>query len=121
VLVGKATPGEWMVQDGCSWRRIGTRFHDGDVLCPMAHRDGCPDLIAADGRRDDNLALIVALVNAAPALLDTAERVGRLEEALGQACAHLEHAGAWVSAKVFRALLTDPTTNIHNAAQSGGE
>jgi hypothetical protein len=52
-----------MVQDGCSWRRIGTHMHDGDVLCPIVQRDGHPDLIAADGKRDANMRFIVAAIN----------------------------------------------------------
>lgn len=74
-LLAKATKGVWVLQDGCSWRRIGTHFHDGDVLCPTnARSDGHPDLIAADGKLYDNLKLIVALVNAAPQLLALARK-----------------------------------------------
>jgi hypothetical protein len=82
-LLKRATPGPWMVQDGCSWRRIGTREHDGDVLCPTKHhRDGHPDLTARDGRRDDNLALIVEAVNALPDLLATLTRLQQRLEVL---------------------------------------
>ena len=72
-LAEKATPGPWMVQDGCSWRRIGTHFHDGDVVCPTNQRDGHPDLTA---RRADldyiaaaNPARIIALIATNAALL----------------------------------------------------
>lgn len=69
-LLAGATPGEWQIQDGCSWRRIGTAFHDGDVLCPTNSRtDGHPDLVADDGKLYANLKLIVAAVNALPELL----------------------------------------------------
>lgn len=44
-LAEKATQGEWRVQTGCSWRRIGTEHGDGDVLRPVKHpHDGWPDL-----------------------------------------------------------------------------
>lgn len=50
-LADRATPGPWHVQDGCSWRRIGTRWGDGDVICPITQRvDNHPDLHA---KRDD--------------------------------------------------------------------
>lgn len=40
--------GTWTLQTGCSWRRIGTEFGDGNVLRPCAHQhDGWPDLSAA--------------------------------------------------------------------------
>lgn len=90
-LLAKATPGPWMVQDGCSWRRIGTHSHDGDVLCPTNQNDGHPDLIASDGKRDHNLRLIVAAVNALPGLLDhfdaAEKRAGEAEDELQSALA----------------------------------
>ncbi len=64
-LSERATAGRWEIQDGCSWRRIGTRGHDGNVLCPTNHPgDHHPDLTA--GRGEDcyaNLQLAVAAVN----------------------------------------------------------
>ncbi|MFU2763945.1 ead/Ea22-like family protein [Pseudomonas aeruginosa] len=46
-LAKAATPGEWRVQTGCSWRRIGTDNGDGDVLRPCTHpHDGWPDIEA---------------------------------------------------------------------------
>ena len=70
-LLTQTTPGLWEVQDGCSWRRIGTQGHDGNVLCPTnCSHDNHPDLEASDGKRDANLRSIVALHNAAPFLLD---------------------------------------------------
>jgi hypothetical protein len=83
-LLEKATARPWELQDGCSWRRIGTRGHDGNVLCPSVYsnRDNHPDLVAGRGEDVyDNLRLIVALVNAAPALIASAERASRLEAA----------------------------------------
>ena len=41
------TPGPWRVQDGCSWRRIGSDLGDGDILRPVVNQnDGWPDLAA---------------------------------------------------------------------------
>lgn len=84
-LLAKATPGPWELQDGCSWRRIGSRC-DGDVLHPSVERDGYPDLSARDGRLYPNLNLIVAAVNALPTLLDELERLqkenGEMRKAL---------------------------------------
>jgi hypothetical protein len=49
-IAREATPGPWELQDGCSWRRIGTRWHDGNVLCPTNHpTDHHPDLCAGRG------------------------------------------------------------------------
>lgn len=45
-----ATPAPWMVQDSCSWRRIGTAepYADGNVICPITqYSDNHPDLLAA--------------------------------------------------------------------------
>jgi hypothetical protein len=69
-LHAASTQGEWVVQDGCSWRRIGAHG-DGDVLCPTTARDGHPDL---DGRnRDADLAFIVAAHAAVPGLIERVE------------------------------------------------
>lgn len=85
----KATQGVWEVQDGCSWRRIGTRRHDGNVLCPVTARyDNHPDLSCGAG--EDvyaNLQLMVMLVNAYRAgkiivIEDDAEAVRRMVEAI---------------------------------------
>ncbi len=75
-LLAKATPGPWKIQDGCSWRRIGTDRGDGNVLCPTNHSgDGHPDLTANGGDTYANLKLIVAAVNALPALLSELEQL----------------------------------------------
>lgn len=84
-----ATPGPWEIHDSCSWRRIGTARHDGNVLCPTNSRtDNHPDLTA--GRGEDlqaNLGLIVGAVNALPQLLAAIEllssQVEELKAALG--------------------------------------
>ncbi len=67
-LLARAGADKWVLQDGCSWRRIGTdRGHDGNILCPYNSRhDNHPDLSAPDGV----LELIVETHNALPALLD---------------------------------------------------
>ncbi len=67
-----ATEGPWELQDGCSWRRIGTPGKDGNVLCPSTYSstDKHPDLTA--GRGEDlyaNLKLIIALRNNLPDIL----------------------------------------------------
>lgn len=74
--LARATPGPWQLQDGCSWRRIGTQGHDGNVLCPSTYSrsDRHPDLCA--GKGEDiyaNLELIVEAVNALPAILTALE------------------------------------------------
>lgn len=75
-----ATPGEWRVQTGCSWRRIGTDNGDGDVLRPCTHpHDGWPDIEAPV----ENLEYIAA---ASPktilALLDEIDGIKAENEAL---------------------------------------
>lgn len=89
-----ATQGDWQLQDGCSWRRIGTREHNGNVLCPSTYSstDNHPDLIA--GRGEDvyaNLRLIVELVNAFPLLATALEQqkaeIEKMKEGLRQAIA----------------------------------
>lgn len=82
-LLARATPGPWQLQDGCSWRRIGTAGRDGNVLCPSTYSrdDNHPDLTA--GKGEDlyaNLRLIVAAVNALPTLLDTLTNSAGLNE-----------------------------------------
>lgn len=69
-LYEKATPGDWQVQTGCSWRRIGAGRGDGNVICPTTSiSDGHPDLTT--GKGEDlaaNLELICQLKNAWPTL-----------------------------------------------------
>jgi len=92
-LYERATLGEWHIQDGCSWRRIGTHFHDGDVLCPTNSRtDGHPDLCAADGRLYDNLKFIVAAHENWPALLSRITELEAHERAFDERRRRLETA-----------------------------
>jgi hypothetical protein len=74
----KATAGEWQVQDGCSWRRIGApkedwSHGDGNVIRPVVHpRDGWPDI--EDGAGGYNLKLIALMRNNWLRLIEAAER-----------------------------------------------
>lgn len=74
-LLAEATPGPWRWWTSCSYRRLSSDAtgRDGDVLHGAAQSDGVVDIVGSEADRD----LIVALVNAAPALLDLAE-VGAL-------------------------------------------
>lgn len=84
-LAEKATPGEWEVQDGCSWRRVGTRGRDGNVICPTNHpADRHPDLCARDSYSvTDNLLLACALQNNLPTLLRALSALDALEGVKG--------------------------------------
>lgn len=79
-LAKAATPGEWRVQTGCSWRRIGTDNGDGDVLRPCTHpHDGWPDIAAPV----ENLEYIAAAnPKTILALLDEIDRLKAENEAL---------------------------------------
>lgn len=79
-LAKAATPGEWRVQTGCSWRRIGTDNGDGDVLRPCTHpHDGWPDIEAPV----ENLEYIAAAnPKTILALLDEIDRLKAENEAL---------------------------------------
>lgn len=61
-----ATPGPWTVYDSNSWRRIGSERDYHEILWPCKQQDGHPDFCGHN--RDADLALIVALRNAFPAL-----------------------------------------------------
>lgn len=71
-VVGAATPGEWEIQDGCSWRRIGTPGNNGNVLCPYnSPTDNHPDLCAGRGESTyDNLRAIITGHRLARAVAD---------------------------------------------------
>lgn len=81
-LAREATPGPWELQDGSSWRRIGTRDGNGNVLCPYnSPSDQHPDLCA--GRGEDVYANLRFIVAANPsAVLSLLSRVKELEGAL---------------------------------------
>lgn len=69
---------EWQLQTSNSFRRIGTTFGDGNVLCGTKHpRDGHPDLLAPPGVLD---YIVAAQPQVVLALLDLLDKVeGDLE------------------------------------------
>ena len=65
---------EWQLQTSNSFRRIGTTFGDGNVLCGTKHpRDGHPDLLAPPGVLDYIVAAQPQVILALLDLLDKAE------------------------------------------------
>jgi hypothetical protein len=77
----KHTPGPWVLQDGCSWRRIGTAGplgHDGNVLRPFVARDGHPDLVVSQAD--------AALICAAPSLLSALQELVNCVDAPDSNC-----------------------------------
>ena len=64
-LIEKATPGEWVVWTGCSWRRVGVRGAGPPIIYPTIASDGHPDLVG-----EEDLRVLVALRNKADALCD---------------------------------------------------
>lgn len=77
-LLAEATPGEWRWWTSNSFRRLSSDAtgRDGDVLRGVVYRDGQPGVEVSDS----DAALIVALRNAAPALLAMARRAQGVEE-----------------------------------------
>lgn len=76
-LCEDAPHGEFELQTGCSWRRIGMKG-DGDILRPVIHQhDGWPDLCAADGMLEFIAGCTPAKVQA---LLDECDRKDSLLE-----------------------------------------
>jgi hypothetical protein len=68
------TSDRWILQTSNSFRRIGTRFGDGDVLCATKHpHDGWPDLLGASGVLDYIVAAQPHVVTALLDDLDAAE------------------------------------------------
>jgi hypothetical protein len=80
-----ATPGPWEWQNGCSWWRLGTRYGDGDVICPTVHHmDNHPDLSIRNPADKD---LIIFANNNLPTIrraLRLAAAVQEAEKALEQ-------------------------------------
>ena len=76
-------PADWQLQTSNSFRRIGTVYGDGAVLCATIHRhDRHPDLHAAPGVLD---YIVAAQPEAVLRLLDTIdalERQLRVEDSL---------------------------------------
>lgn len=72
-LYARATPGEWMVYDSCSWRRIGLKDDYRTIIQPCnSSSDNHPDLTGIN--LQDDLALLISLHNAWPTLRDALER-----------------------------------------------
>ena len=73
-------PADWQLQTSNSFRRIGTLYGDGDVLCGTKHPvDGHPDLLAAP-------AVLDYVVAAQPrTLLQILNEVDELEDKLARA------------------------------------
>lgn len=82
-LDAAATKGPWEIQDGCSWRRIGTVDEDGGAICPVTSRDGHPDLVAWRGDIYANLRIVTYLRNHVPEILALIAENERLREANG--------------------------------------
>ena len=76
-LLAEATPSPWVWWTSSSWRRL-SHDADGDVICPVVSRsDGHPDLEVSE----PDMALIAALRNAAPALIEFVELSVAMEKA----------------------------------------
>lgn len=121
-LFEAATPGEWEIWDGCSWRRIGVRGaqHLRPIVEPTkSPTDGHPDLIGPNLR--DDLAFIAAARTGWPATLDALEaereRVKELEAGLKETLRMLEaahrqlgmHSASNERVNRLRALLPEQT------------
>lgn len=66
---------DWQLQTSNSFRRIGTSYGDGDVLCGTKHpRDGHPDLLAHPAVLD---FIVAAQPRAAIQLLDHVDALER--------------------------------------------
>jgi hypothetical protein len=86
----------WELQTSNSFRRIGTPYGDGDVLCGTKHPiDAHPDLLAAPGVLD---YIIAAQPRAVLALLD---ELDRCEETLALSRKH--HAEDYADLERLRA------------------
>ena len=71
---------DWQLQTSNSFRRIGTYYGDGDVVCGTTHpRDRHPDLLAAPGVLDYVVAAQPRIVLSLLDDLDSSE--GKLEQA----------------------------------------
>lgn len=87
-LLEKATPNPWGIEQGsdCAW--VGPLRHDGKVAAIACKCDGGPESGYNDkhtARLSANAALIVAAVNALPALLSAAEELERVKAELREA------------------------------------
>lgn len=81
----RATPGEWELWTGCSWRRFGIKGRQGHpaVLEPTTHRiDGWPDLIC----KWEDIERLLLSVNLAPALVAVARAAVALPQRPPDCC-----------------------------------
>lgn len=63
----RATPGPWVLWDGCSWRRLASEATDRTILEPTKASDGHPDLLI---RNRADVDFILAARTDLPRLLD---------------------------------------------------
>lgn len=80
---GDRQPSDWQLQTSNSFRRIGTQYGDGDVLCGTKHHlDGHPDLLAKPGVLDYLVAaqprVVLQLLDYVDALEDNSARASTL-------------------------------------------
>ena len=88
---------DWQLQDSNSFRRIGTPYGDGDVLCGTKHPiDGHPDLLAAPGVLDYVVAAqpcaVLALLDYVDAIEGKLDQLDEIERQLGKMRAAVEQA-----------------------------
>ena len=78
---------DWQLQTSNSFRRIGTSYGDGDVLCGTKHpRDGHPDLLAAPAVLDYIVAaqpsVVIALLDELDLLTELIAKTRTVQDAL---------------------------------------
>ena len=78
---------DWQLQTSNSFRRIGTSYGDGDVLCGTKHpRDGHPDLLAAQGVLEYLVAaqpsVVIALLDELDLLTEMIAKTRTVQDAL---------------------------------------
>jgi len=73
--VDAATPGPWELWDGCSWRRIGRKAHQGErpIIEPVIASDGHPDFAGQNLALD--LKFAIESRTDVPNLLHTIEKL----------------------------------------------
>jgi len=76
---------DWQLQTSNSFRRIGTPYGDGNVLCGTKHpHDGHPDLLAAQGVLDYIVAaqprVVLQLLDSVDALTDKLAALTKVQQ-----------------------------------------
>lgn len=105
--VSSTPSGEWKLQTSNSYRRIGTHYGDGDVLCAVTQwRDGHPDLHAAPGVLD---YIVAAQPRVVLELLDEIDRLRASEESWEKEAERHErdHRTHYEERETLRAALTE--------------